>query len=153
MIEVSFCAEQQLVETVTLFREHPVLAGKPASNDNKITCCGRIILGTLPSSLKEYYLQEASPSIVNNKTLPTLYFAISRFRFPNSDWDLWMPSSPPPVQICCTQHFFQSKRLSVSCHVIIVNSSKCKFLRTVERTKRLGRDESILRQHVAGRPI
>ena len=24
MIEVSFCAEQQLVETVTLFREHPV---------------------------------------------------------------------------------------------------------------------------------
>ena len=24
MIEVSFCTEQQLVETVTLFREHPV---------------------------------------------------------------------------------------------------------------------------------
>ena len=26
MIEVSFCTEQQLVETVTLFREHPVYA-------------------------------------------------------------------------------------------------------------------------------
>ena len=30
MIEVSFCTEQQLVETVTLFREHPV--GATGSN-------------------------------------------------------------------------------------------------------------------------
>ena len=41
MIEVSFCTEQQLVETVTLFREHPVHVSQ------SYYCTARILANSL----------------------------------------------------------------------------------------------------------